>query len=385
MIAYITTQGSRITREGTRLLVRKEKDIYHTLFTHKLKQLIVCGNINFTAAAMRLLLHLGIDTVFLRHDGRYLGRLAGAESKNVFLRQRQFRLAADTEFCLQLAKSIVRGKLANQAALLQRIKRSRRISAAGRAAEKIRTLMDRLPSAAGLDQVRGLEGLAGATYFEGLRCGFIRDWRFLKRIRRPPTDPVNALLSLVYTFLINRAYTAVRLAGLDPYPGSLHGLEYGRHSLPLDLVEEFRPIIADTLTLSLFNLGILKENDFDIRRTEAPAMAGAESEVDIEAVCRDPLGRLGYDEEEDISDLEGPQTQADSPEEEGRNGKLPVRLVSDAFKRVIEAFERKMATEFNHPAAEKRMDYTKALAFQARRMRLVIEGETDLYEPLLLR
>jgi len=135
MVVYINTQGARLVKEGRHLLVKKGEATYHTLFTYKLKQIVIFGNV---------------------------------------------------------------------------------------------------------DSVRGYEGRASALYFEAFASGFIEKQNFTRRIRRPPTDPVNSILSLLYTFLMNRVYAAVRVAGLDPYPGFLHSIDYGRYSLVLDLMEELR-------------------------------------------------------------------------------------------------------------------------------------------------
>lgn len=388
MIVYITTQGARIVREGRHLLVKKDDDTYHTLFIYKLEQLILVGNVVITPQALRLLLRENIDTVFLRFDGRYVGRLAGGEQKNVFLRKRQFILSDDEKFCLGVAKSIVAGKMGNMATVLQRIQRTRNARGAGEAADTIRRMLRRLPEAETLESVRGMEGSATALYFGGFRLGFDRDIGFKKRIRRPPTDPVNSILSLLYTFIINRAYAAVRIAGLDPYPGMLHSLEYGRHSLPLDLVEEFRSMLADTLTLSLFNLGILKEDDF--YRVEPPEEPEYdESDDQIAKACRDDLSRMSMVEEEDVFDLppqqiDNGESEAESEAESGGE-RLAVKLQSPAFARLVKAFEKKISTEFYHPLAEKQMTYGEAMVFQARQLRRVIEGEALHYQPLLLK
>lgn len=384
MTVYVTTQGAHIIREGRHLLVKKGGDTYHTLFIYKLEQLIIVGNVVITPQAMKLLLRENIDTVFLRFDGRYVGRLAGGEQKNVFLRKRQFLLSDDAPFRLGVARSIVAGKMANMATVLQRIQRTRKTGKAGDAADTIRRMLRGLPEAETVESLRGMEGSASATYFGGLRFGLDRDLGFTRRVRRPPTDPVNSVLSLLYTFIINRAYAAIRIAGLDPYPGMLHSLEYGRHSLPLDLVEEFRSILADTLTLSLFNLGVLKENDFYCLEPVT------EPEVDdtddrIASACRDELGRMGVVQEEDVFDLPPQQMETVEAEAEGGAGRLPVRLHPPAFGRVIAAFEKKIATEFFHPLAEKRMTYGEAMVFQARQLRRVIEGEAREYRPLLLK
>ena len=382
MIVYVTTQGARIVREGRHLIVKKENDTYHTLFTYKLEQLIIMGNVVITPQALKLLLRENIDTVFMRQDGRYVGRLAGGEQKNVFLRKRQFALTDDVEFCLSVARSIVGGKMANMATVLQRIQRTRDCRQAGDAADNIRRLSRRLHEAGTVDSVRGMEGSASALYFGALRHGFDRDHGFRKRVRRPPTDPVNSVLSLIYTFIINRAYSAVRIAGLDPYPGMLHTLEYGRHSLPLDLVEEFRSMVADTLTLSMFNLGILKEADF--YQVEPPRAAEFDDSDDqITIACNDSIGRMSVVEEEDVFDM--PEQPDEQDDQDTGTGKLAMRAYPPAFSRIVKAFEKKMTTEFYHPVAQKQMTYAEAMIFQARQLRRVIEGESAHYQPLLLK
>lgn len=387
MTVYVTTQGSRIIREGRHLLVKKENDTYHTLFIYKLEQLVIMGNVVITPQAMKLLMRENIDTVFLRTDGRYVGRLAGGEQKNVFLRKRQFLLSDDAGFCLNTARSIVAGKMANMATVLQRIQRTRNVRQAADAADAIRVLSRRMTGAENVDAVRGFEGSASARYFGALRYGLDRDLGFTKRVRRPPTDPVNAVLSLLYTFIINRAYAAVRIAGLDPYPGMLHSLEYGRHSLPLDLVEEFRSILADTLTLSLFNMSILKEADFYRVEPQQPIIQEEDGTDLIGNACNDPLGRMSVQEEEDIFDIppQPPEQEESEADSENITGKLAVRLYPPAFARTITAFEKKITTEFYHPVAEKKMTYGDAMVFQARQLRRVIEGESSRYQPLLLK
>jgi CRISPR-associated protein Cas1 len=386
MIVYVTTQGARVVREGRHLLVKYKEDIYHTLFIHKLEQLIICGNITVTPPALSLLLREGIDTVFLRKDGRYRGRLAIQEPKNVFLRQRQFALAGDEIFCLKTARSIVRGKLLNMVTLLQRIKRTRKTQSIDGPCKGIRTMLEKLDTVQSLDQLRGVEGQASALYFNGMRYGLDDDFGFRKRVRRPPTDPVNSVLSLLYTFLINRMVAAVRMAGLDPYPGVLHCLEYGRQSLPLDLVEEFRAPFADAVALALFNLRVLKEQDFYVY--EPPELPLPMPQKDnLDAVAQDVLGAMSSTESEadDFFDLPDQQMEPTVDETEGRQGKGAVRLQPPAFKKVIIAFEKKLNTEFFHPVASTRMSYGDAMVFQARQYRRLIEGEAAQYHCFLLR
>ena len=195
MIVYVKTQGARVIKEGRHLLVKKGDGIYNTLFTYKLDQLLLFGNIEITHNALCQLMRNNIDTVFLTRYGRYLGRLAPLESKNVFLHKRQYRMLDDPDFGLGLARSIVAGKLSNMATLLMRIKRSRKQPVAGNKAREILDLMPKLANAENIDSIRGYEGRGSAIYFGGFRYGFVEDMGFNKRVRRPPTDPVNSVLS----------------------------------------------------------------------------------------------------------------------------------------------------------------------------------------------
>jgi CRISPR-associated protein Cas1 len=385
MVIYVKTQGARIIKEGKHLLVKKGNATYHTLFTYKLKQLLLFGNIEITHNAMCQLMKSNIDTVFLTRYGRYLGRLAPLESKNVFLHKRQFYLLDDPTFGLGIAKSNVAGKLSNMATLLMRIKRSRKKPVAGNKAKEIQGLMPKLAKADTIESARGYEGRGTAIYFEGFRCGFVDNIGFSKRVRRPPTDPVNSVLSLLYTFLMNRVYAAVRVAGLNPYPGFLHSIDYGRYSLVLDLMEEFRTIIADTLTLSLFNLKILQQEDFKVEKhKDAPAAVSASG--NIADVTADPIGRISSNDTGiEIIDLPEQRMETASEPPTQTTGKYPVKLHPEAFKRVIEAFEKKLTTTFYYPPAERQLTYADAIIFQAGHYRKVIEGEVDVYRPILLK
>jgi CRISPR-associated protein Cas1 len=286
---------------------------------------------------------------------------------------------------LKAAKAIVAGKMANMIVFLQRIGRSKKSSDAKKAVNEVKNLLAAVAGAASLESLRGLEGRAAACYFSGLRGGLEKDLGFRKRVRRPPTDPVNSVLSLLYTFLLNRVFAAVRITGLDPYPGVLHTLDYGRCSLPLDLIEEFRTPVADTLTVSLFNLGVLQEKDF--YQYEPPSFDLPEPEKSaIDQACADPLGRMGLPEEtEEITDLSGEQFPGNEEGLEEKTGKAAIRLFPEAFRKLLIAFEKKLQTEFFQPQAEKRMTYAEALVFQARQYRRLVEGEISVYSPFLLR
>ena len=384
MVVYIKTQGSKIVKEGRHLLVKKNDAVYHTLFTYKLSQIVIFGNVDITHQAFVQLLRRGIDVVFLTYSGRYLGRIATAEARNVFLRKRQYQLVDDPEFGLRLCRAIVAGKLSNMATLLMRIKRSRHVGSPADNARGILDLIDPARRAESVESLRGYEGRGTALFFDAFPLGFVDNMGFSKRVRRPPTDPVNSVLSLLYTFLMNRVYTAVRIAGLDPYPGFLHTIDYGRYSLVLDLMEEFRSIIAETLTLSLFNLKILQKNDFII---EAPSPEEEETtEEAMPDVTKDPIGLIsGDDGEGEIFDLPDQRMDEGAGSVGTSSGKHPVKLRPEAFKRVIDAFEKKLTTAFYYPPAERRLTYNDAMIYQAGHFRKVIEGEAEIYQPVLLK
>ena len=266
---------------------------------------------------------------------------------------------------------------------MARVKRARGQPQAGEAALALRELARKADALDDLDTLRGLEGSGAALYFRHLPLAFTEDWGFTRRVRRPPTDPVNAVLSLLYTLLINRCTAAVRIAGLDPYPAALHRPAYGRQCLPLDLVEEFRSMLADTLTIALFNLRVLGHDDF-----ESPSQDHENDDVQEnckeDAVLSDPLGAMSdIAAESDVSVLAGGQTE-DAPVDH-TPGKLPMLLKHESFKKVLTIFAKKMETEFHHPAAERQMTYNDALVFQARQYRRLVEGEAESYSPLLLR
>ena len=184
---------------------------------------------------------------------------------------------------------------------------------------------------------------------------------------------------------MNRVYSAVRVAGLDPYPGFLHTIDYGRYSLVLDLMEEFRTIIADTLTLSLFNLKILQKDDFE--REEPVGVQSKETgTASIPDVSKDPIGLISLESDASGSFDIPEQRMDDSPSPSAQvTGKYPVKLKADAFKRVIDAFEKKMTTSFHHSPAERQFTYGDALIFQAGQYRKIIEGEVEVYQPVLLK
>jgi len=349
-VAYIMEQNASITKEGERLLVKKDKTVLHTLHAFKLEQIVLFGNVFLTPAAIAYILKTGIDTAFMSKNGRYRGRLQGPYSKNITLRQQQFAKMDNPEFCLATARFIVEGKISNLRSVLLRLNRSREGINLDNQILQIKALNRKVKDASDLDVLRGLEGRAAVVYFEGFSKGFLAEGIvFNKRTRRPPTDPVNALLSLGYAFLLNEVMAAVNMIGFDPYLGSLHALEYGRPSLPLDLMEEWRPLIVDTLVLSIFNLKVLTTDDF--------------------AVSKEPAEIL----EDDNGDEPIPPDL------------LPVRLTEDWMRKFITQFERKMAQEVTHHLTGRHFTYRDCIREQVRHFARYVRGEEQAYQTMPLR
>ena len=360
-VAYVLEQNASIRREGQRLLIKKEGAVLHTLHLFKLEQLVLFGNVLLTPAAVSALLRHGIDTVFMTSNGRYRGRLQGLYSKNITLRQEQFRKMDDEHFCLNTARAIVQGKIANLRANLLRLNRSREGLGLEDQILGLKRMGEKAAEASDIDAVRGFEGRSAVIYFKGFSTGFLADGiQFERRVRRPPTDPVNALLSLGYTLLFNTVMAAVSMVGFDPYLGCLHTVEYGRPSLALDLMEEWRPIIVDTLVLSVFNLKAVTLSDF---------VAGEIGEEELE--------------DEDSSDLEG--GAGDDKDANEPSPMLPVKLTDSGFRKFIAQFERKMAQKVRFHLTGRQFSYRDCIREQVRHFARYIRGEDEEYRAMTLR
>jgi CRISPR-associated protein Cas1 len=257
---YVSSQGSYLRKEGETVVVEREQEKVLQLPIHTIGGIICFGNVLCSPFLLGFCAERDIAVSFLSEHGRYLASVRGPVSGNVLLRRAQYRMADDEATTRTVAANIVSGKLANTRVVLNRSLRDhgeKMDSASVKGASaSIDRLIDELPRTADVDAVRGLEGMAAAEYF-GVFNELIIDQKeafvFGERNRRPPLDPVNALLSFVYTILMHDVRSALETVGLDPAVGFLHRDRPGRPGLALDLMEEFRPVIADRLVLSLIN------------------------------------------------------------------------------------------------------------------------------------
>jgi CRISPR-associated protein Cas1 len=257
---YVSSQGSYLRKEGETIVVEREQQKILQLPIHTIGGLVCFGNVLCSPFLLGFCAERDIAVSYLSEYGKFMASIRGPVSGNVLLRRQQYRIADDIDASTDIARNIVRGKLANSLIVMNRTIRDHdnkidTLSVKG-AASTIDRLIDRLDSARNIDEIRGIEGLSAAEYFAVFNHFIIDqkdDFIFKDRNRRPPLDPVNALLSFIYTLLAHDVRSALETVGLDPAVGFLHRDRPGRPSLALDLMEEFRPFIADRLVLSLIN------------------------------------------------------------------------------------------------------------------------------------
>ena len=267
---YVTTQGTHLAKEGECVRVVRDGASPNQIPIHGIDGVVAFGRISISPPLLGFCAERGVTISWFSEHGRFLARAEGPIRGNVLLRRAQYRAADSPERAASIARSIVIGKVVNQRAVLRRALRDHgetlpeadRIPI-DRAADHLDRVLRGLSKDTNLDQVRGIEGDAARAYFAAFPK-LLREpsFDFKERVRRPPTDPVNALLSFVYAILTHDARSALEGVGLDPAVGFLHRDRPGRPSLALDLVEEFRAWFADRLVLTLINRRQLAPGDF---------------------------------------------------------------------------------------------------------------------------
>jgi len=269
-VIYVQTQNSWLHKDNDNLVLKVEKETKARVPIHKLQGLVCFGQVTVSPYLMAHCAENGITITFLNMFGKYLARVEGPVSGNVLLRRTQHLTGHDLEKSVAIAQTMLSGKLYNQRYVLRRYLRDHgdkiddKVLVQMQSAEKRLTrCMAQLADCKGIDTLMGREGEAAQVYF-GVFNHLIRqaDFEFDVRRRRPPTDPVNALLSFCYTLLTHDCRSALETTGLDPASGFLHQLRSGRLSLALDLAEELRPMV-DRFVLSLINKRQLVGKDFE--------------------------------------------------------------------------------------------------------------------------
>lgn len=329
---YLIEQGSSLRHESQRLVVEKDSERLLEVPEFKVDAVLIFGNVTVTTPAVGFLLGKGIDVSFLSMRGRLKGRLVSMESKNVVLRVAQFERQRDDAFKRRVATAIITAKIRNARNVLMRFARNHPEADFSADLQVMERAMGSLERKENLKTLMGAEGLATKAYFSGFSKMFLKradGFSFERRARRPPTDPVNALLSFGYSLIGNEITAQVAAAGFDPFIGFYHGINYGRPSLALDLVEEFRHPVVDRFVLYLVNNRLLRPEDFET----------------------DPEGG--------------------------------VRLKTEPLKTFLRQYEKRMLAKFQHPVTAESITYRRLFHDQVMKMAKAVK-ENGEYEPYVV-
>ena len=261
-VIYIKEQGAVIQKKGGRIAVSKNAQPLMEFPVSNIDGIALMGNVQVTAQALHFLMQQGIDISHYTYGGQYLGQTAAESSKNIFLRLSQYELYNNETRRLEMAAAIVANKISNQLCIIRR-HRWEGCPEWKKDAEQIRKLQEKISTAETANELLGIEGMCSNIYFRMFGRMFCCDFEFHGRNRRPPRDPINVIISLGYTFLTKEICSALEAESFEPYLGFLHGIRYGRKSLALDIVEEFRQPVIDRMALKMFNKRTLSKYDFE--------------------------------------------------------------------------------------------------------------------------
>ena len=335
---YVQTQGAYLRLEGETLKMEMPEEGPFQIPLHHLGSLVVFGNVLISPYLLHRCAEDGRTVVWLSRSGRFKGRLDGPVSGNVLLRRAQHQALCAGDVTLDLARRFVAGKLQNARHILMRAAREsdhpNHQTALQSAAREHASIIQHLPRLNRLDEVRGAEGDAAKTYFgvfDHLILANKNSFVFQGRNRRPPKDPVNALLSFTYGLLRNECVSACEGVGLDPQMGFLHALRSGRPSLALDLMEELRSPLADRFVLTLINRQQIKPDD----------------------IVKRPGNSYS--------------------------------LNDDTRKALLSTYQKRKQDEVYHPTLNKSVPYGLIPHVQARLLARFLRGDVPCYQPFLLR
>ncbi len=346
-LVAITETGVTLAVEGEHLIVRRGGRKGEHVRLADIDQVLLFGAVEVTHAALMRLLSHGVDIVYLTSSGGFRGRLQGRLGRNIELRLAQFRRLQEGDFAFSLACTLVAGKIANQRRLLVRAQQSLADEVMAQELAALRHRLRDARAARDREELLGVEGAAAAAYFRAFARAIKNPlFTFPGRNRRPPRDPVNACLSFGYALVGTLLDGDVAAAGLDPMLGALHQPAYGRPSLALDILEEFRPVVVDALVLRLIN-----------RRQLVPADFAPPSQ----ALGQDQLVAGG-------DDLEG-----------------AVYLASTGRKVYLAEFLRRLRETAYYSPGRGRYSYREILRHQVYQVARVIKGEDNEYQPFEMR
>lgn len=259
-VLYITSPEAYLSLEGETIVIKKDEPAITRLPMHNLENIVCFNYQGVSPALMGACVERNVGLCFLTPNGRFLARVSGKVRGNVLLRRRQFEVSKDDSLCLPVAASFLLGKLHNTRKVIDRAERDHAmlldVQQLEKASDFLKQMIASLSGCSSLSELMAYEGGAAKAYFgvfDQLILQQKGEFKFEGRSRRPPLDPMNSLLSFLYSLLTNEVMSALESVGLDPYVGFLHADRPGRPSLALDLMEELRPVFADRLALSLVN------------------------------------------------------------------------------------------------------------------------------------
>lgn len=266
---YVTTQHAYLKKEGESVVVLIDNETRLRLPVHTLDGIVTFGAVSVSPYLLQHCAKNNVTVSYLSEYGQFLARVQGPTSGNVLLRRGQFRMADDETICLEISKSMLKGKIHNSRAVIRRAIRdhSEKVDIEKMKSVELRIshYLNKIDRMGDIESLRGIEGDAASNYFsvfQEMITADDPDFFFSERNKRPPRDRVNALLSYIYTVLSHDCRSALEGVGLDPYVGFLHKDRPGRSSLALDLMEEFRAFLADRLALTLINRKQITGKDF---------------------------------------------------------------------------------------------------------------------------
>ena len=336
---YLTTSGNYINRDHLTLRIEFEKQLKLAVPIHHIESVCSFGQNSFSPQALQLCWENGVAVNCFSENGYFHGRWEGVANTSVVLRRTQYRRADDEQFCTKLAKFFIAGKILNSRQSLLRSSRetennSEKEELKKRAEEMsvILRWLDR--EAETLESARGFEGRAASVYFNAFSLHLRQqreDFDFVKRTRRPPLDFINCLLSFLYALVRNDCIAALTATGLDPFVGYLHTERPNRPSLALDLMEEFRPVLADRLAITLINRRQIDIKDFIVREGGA------------------------------------------------------VEFTKEGRKKAITAYQTKKQDVLTHPLLQQEFNYGRLMLVQSRILARFLRGDIPEYYPFVLK
>jgi len=327
---YITEQNSVLRKTGNRLIVQKEDEILLDVQCNKIEAVLIFGNVQFTTQAVHELFEHGIEMAILSRNGRLIGQLTSPATKNIFLRIEQFKKYGDENFKLKLSQIFIAAKIKNGLNLVRRFSYNHPEIDLAYEIKGLKQCLGKVDETETGESLFGIEGSAAKLYYRAYGKMILSNFIFTGRKKRPPPDPVNAMLSLSYTMVFNEIASLLDGLGFDPYLGYLHKADYGRASLAADLVEEFRAPIADRFVLNSINGRTFNKEDFKIN----PKGGG-------------------------------------------------VSFRRDALKRYFSAYEKFLNNEFEHPDYQTRTTLRKCIRRQAEKLAATIQNK-QAYMPFEL-